>query len=291
MNTISFAFSAAAKKMWNADIANNDKVKAVVFISAKPDNFIAGADIQDIKNIENKQDILPVIEDGLEFFKSMKSKGVPMVSAINGPALGGGLEWALWCDYRVASDSDKTKMGLPEVKLGLLPGFGGTQNLFPLVGTQKAMDMMLTGKEVRPKQAKKMGLVDLVVSPHGLEEAAVKAAEELAAGTIKVSVPRKKKSWMNWAIEDTPPGQNKMWETIDKMIMKNTNGNYPAPYKIIECVKEGLKGGDKDAAFKFEREVRQSEGLSEATAKALYRSYITNNFPLVASLHTVARSS
>ncbi|GMH77125.1 hypothetical protein TrRE_jg4454 [Triparma retinervis] len=254
MNTISFAMSAAAKKMWSENIADRSDVKAVVFISAKKDNFIAGADIQDIKNIEDKSQLIPVIEDGLNFFKAMKAKGVPMVSAINGPALGGGLEWALWCDYRVASDSAKTKMGLPEVKLGLLPGFGGTQNLFPLVGTQKAMDMMLTGKEVRPAQAKKMGLVDLVVSPHGLEHAAIKAAEGLAAGKIKVTVPRKKKSWMNWAIEDTPPGQSKMWETIDKMIMKNTNGNYPAPYAIIECVKEGLKGGDKDKAYKFERE-------------------------------------
>jgi enoyl-CoA hydratase/long-chain 3-hydroxyacyl-CoA dehydrogenase len=220
MNTISFAMSAAAKKMWNENIADRSDVKAVVFISAKKDNFIAGADIQDIKNMEDKSQMIPVIEDGLNFFKSMKAKGVPMVSAINGPAMGGGLEWALWCDYRVASDSPKTKMSLPEVKLGLLPGFGGTQNLFPLVGVQKAMDMMLTGKEIRPAQAKKMGLVDLVVSPHGLESSAIRAAEELASGKIKVTVPRKKKSWMNWAIEETPPGQSKMWETIDKMIMK-----------------------------------------------------------------------
>mmetsp|Transcript_917 Transcript_917/g.1992 ORF Transcript_917/g.1992 Transcript_917/m.1992 type:complete len:780 (+) Transcript_917:38-2377(+) len=254
VNTISFEMSAAAKAMWNAEIAPRNDVKAVVFISAKSDNFIAGADIQDIKNMEDKSQLLPIIEDGIDFFKDMKAKGVPMVCAINGPALGGGLEWALWCDYRVCSDSSKTKMGLPEVKLGLLPGFGGTQNLFPLVGVQAAMDMMLTGKDIRPPKAKKMGLVDLVVSEHQLEGAAIAAAEDLASGKVKVKVPRKPKSWMNWAIEDTPPGQNKMWETINKMVMKNTNGVYPAPFAIIDCVKEGLKSSDMDARYKFERE-------------------------------------
>jgi enoyl-CoA hydratase/carnithine racemase len=143
--------------MWSTEIAPRSDVKSVVFISAKKDNFIAGADIQDIKNMEDKTKLLPIIEDGIEFFKDMKSKKIPLVCAINGPALGGGLEWALWCDYRVCSDSSKTKMGLPEVKLGLLPGFGGTQNLFPLIGVQGAMDMMLTGKDIRPAKAKKNG--------------------------------------------------------------------------------------------------------------------------------------
>ena len=166
MNTISFAMADEAKRMWMENIHTNDAVKSVVFISGKKDSFIAGADIQDIKNLDDKSKMIPIIADGIDFFKTMKSKGVPLVSAIHGPALGGGLEWALWCDYRVCTDSSKTKMGLPEVKLGLLPGFGGTQNLYPLVGLQKAMDMMLTGKDIRPAQAKKMGLVDLVVSEH-----------------------------------------------------------------------------------------------------------------------------
>ena len=102
-----------------------------------------------------------------------------------------------------------------------------------------AMDMMLTGKDIRPAKAKKMGLVDLVVSEHQLESSAIRAAEDLANGDIKVKIPRKPKSWMAWGIEDTPPGQSKMWETINKMVMKNTNGVYPAPFAIIECVKEG----------------------------------------------------
>ena len=117
VNSISFALSEEAKVMWRDEIENNPDVKAVVFSSAKPDMFIAGADIFDIKKIENKQDLVGLIEDGMNMFQNMRAKKVPLVCAIDGPALGGGLEWAMWCDYRVASDSPKTKLGLPEVKL------------------------------------------------------------------------------------------------------------------------------------------------------------------------------
>mmetsp|Transcript_26218 Transcript_26218/g.39691 ORF Transcript_26218/g.39691 Transcript_26218/m.39691 type:complete len:791 (+) Transcript_26218:113-2485(+) len=251
VNTISFALKDEAKMMWKNEIENNDNIKAIVFTSAKPNMFIAGADIFDIKSIENKQDLVPLIEDGLEFFQHMKKKNVPLVAAIDGPALGGGLEWALWCDYRICTDSSKTKLGLPEVKLGLLPGFGGTQNLHKLVGLQAAMDMMLTGKDIRPAKAKKMGLVDLVVTPAALEKVAIDHAAQLANGSLKVK--KKKKSLMNRFIEDTPPGRNMMWKKVKEMVDKNTNGNYPAPYSIMEAVKYGL---DKPSErYKNEREL------------------------------------
>jgi len=112
VNTISFALSDEARQMWKSEIENNSNVKAVVFSSAKPDMFIAGADIFDIKRIENKDDLVGLIEEGINFFKHMREKKVPLVCAINGPALGGGLEWAMWCDYRVCSDSPKTKVRL-----------------------------------------------------------------------------------------------------------------------------------------------------------------------------------
>jgi enoyl-CoA hydratase/long-chain 3-hydroxyacyl-CoA dehydrogenase len=252
VNTISFALSKEAQKLWKDEIENNSSIKAVVFTSAKPGMFIAGADIFDIQSLENKQDVIPFIEEGLTFFQNMKKKGVPLVAAIDGPALGGGLEWALWCDYRICSDSSKTKLGLPEVKLGLLPGFGGTQNLPALVGLQNAMDMMLTGKEVRPDKAKKMGLVDLCVAPQSLQQVAISCAEQLAAGTLKAK--RKPKSLQNRLLEDNKLGQTIIWNQIEKMVQKNTAGKYPAPFAIIDCVKYGLehpKGNDK---YKHERE-------------------------------------
>lgn len=248
VNTISFAFADEAKQLWQQEI--HGKAKAVVFTSAKPNMFIAGADIFDIKQIENKQDLVPLIADGVAFFQSWKKEDLPLVAAIDGPALGGGLEWALWCDYRICTDSPKTKLGLPEVKLGLLPGFGGTQNLPATVGLQNAMDMMLTGKEIRPDKAKKMGLVDLVVAPASLRQAAMEAAEQLASGKLQ---PKKKpKSWMNRALEDTSIGRSIVWKQIEKMVQKNTDGHYPAPFSIIQCVQYGLE--NPSDRFKNERE-------------------------------------
>ena len=252
VNTISFALKDEAETLWNDEIHNNNSVKGVVFTSGKKDNFIAGADIFDIQSLEDKQDVIPLIESATKFFQHLKSKNVPLVCAIDGPALGGGLEWALWCDYRICTDSNKTKLGLPEVKLGLLPGFGGTQNLHPLVGLQKAMDMMLTGKDIRPKQAKRMGLVDLVVAPQSLEQVAVETAIGLANGSVKKS--KKKKSIMDKLIEETSLGRHVMWKKINDMVQKNTNGKYPSPFAIIDTVKYGLDHPKGDAKFKFERE-------------------------------------
>jgi enoyl-CoA hydratase/long-chain 3-hydroxyacyl-CoA dehydrogenase len=250
VNSISFDLSKEAKKLWQEEIANNSSVKAVVYSSAKPDMFVAGADIFDLQSVENKQDLVGLIEDGMDFFQSMRDKKVPLVCAIDGPALGGGLEWAMWCDYRVCSNSPKTKLGLPEVKLGLLPGFGGTQNLHKLVGLQNAMDMMLTGKDIRPDKAKKMGLVDLVVAPQSVESVAIQSALDMANGKLK---PKPKpKSWMNWLLEDTSVGQKVIWSQIDKMVKKNTNGNYPSPYAIIQCVQHGL--ANPATKYKNERE-------------------------------------
>ncbi len=253
VNTISFSLKDEAETLWNNEIHNNPSIKGVVFASSKKDNFIAGADIFDIQSLEKKEDVIPLIESAMKFFQKLKSKNVPLVCAIDGSALGGGLEWALWCDYRICTDSDKTKLGLPEVKLGLLPGFGGTQNLYPLVGLQKAMDMMLTGKDIRPQQAKKMGLVDLVVAKQSLEQVAIDTAVGLANGTIKKS-KGKKKSLMDKVIEDTSLGRHFMWKTINDMVQKNTNGKYPAPLAIIDTVKYGLDHPTGDAKYKFERE-------------------------------------
>jgi enoyl-CoA hydratase/long-chain 3-hydroxyacyl-CoA dehydrogenase len=250
VNTISFALADEAQVLWKQEIENNKDVKAVVFSSAKPNMFVAGADIFDLQNTSNKQDLIDICADGVAFFQHMSAKGVPLVCAIDGPALGGGLEWALWCDYRVCSDSPKVKLGLPEVKLGLLPGFGGTQNLLPLVGLQNAMDMMLTGKDVRPDKAKKMGLVDQVVASQSVEKVAIQSALDLASGKLKVK--RKSKTWMNRILEDTSLGQKVIWNQIDKMVQKNTNGNYPSPFAIIQCVQHGL--ANPKTKYKNERE-------------------------------------
>ncbi len=138
-------------------------VKAVVFISGKKDNFVAGAKIDALQAIKTAADASAASRQGQQGFDRLDAFPKPVVAAIHGACLGGGLEWALACDYRIATDSPKTTLGLPEVQLGLIPGAGGTQRLPALIGAQAALDLILTGKNVKPSKAKKLGLVDEVV--------------------------------------------------------------------------------------------------------------------------------
>jgi len=252
VNTLSFAAKDEASALWEQEIKKNSSIKAVIFASSKHESFIAGADIFDIQSLEDKSDATAHIESAFRLFRNMQSKNIPLVCAINGDALGGGLEWTLWCDYRICSDNDKVKLGLPEVKLGLLPGFGGTQNLHQLIGLQKSLDMMLTGKNVTPRKALKMGLVDRIVAPQSLETVALVVAEGLANGTL--SKKPRKKMIMDRIIENSYPGRYLMWKKINEMVQKNTCGNYPAPLAIIACVKYGLSHPNGDQKYAHERE-------------------------------------
>eukprot|EP00904_Undaria_pinnatifida_P013727 jgi/Undpi1/9485/HiC_scaffold_27.g11941.m1 len=245
MNTISGEFRQEIEDIWLGQIAEDPSVKAVVFISGKPDNYIAGADIRMISSTKNKSDLKKICMDGHATFDILAKKGIPVIAAINGACLGGGLEWALHCDYRLATTSSKTVLGLPEVKLGLLPGWGGTQLLHPLVGLQAALDMILTGKNIRPHKALKMGLVDQLVDPASLEAVAVDAAAALAAGTLKSK--RKPKALMNRLIEDNPAGRSMMWKKVGEKVAKSTGGNYPNASAIVDCIKFGLTSSKQDA--------------------------------------------
>ena len=155
----------------------------MVLVSGKPDNFIAGADINQLASCQSAQELETLSKNGKNLLARLRKGGKPVVAAINGKCLGGGLEVALACDHRIASTD--AVMALPEVMLGLLPGAGGTQRLPKLVGTPAALDMMLTGKNIPAKKAKKMGLVDDVVDSKALENNAIRAAQDLASKTLK----------------------------------------------------------------------------------------------------------
>jgi enoyl-CoA hydratase/long-chain 3-hydroxyacyl-CoA dehydrogenase len=249
MNTLGDGIMKEAEEMWAKHIENDSNIKAAVFISSKPDNFIAGADIQMIKKFEDKTKLKDLCMTGHDFFDRLKKKNIPLVAAIHGACLGGGLEWALKCDYRIATTDKKTKLGLPEVMLGLLPGWGGTQNLPALVGYKEAVPMILMGKEVRPDKAKKIGLVDLVVDQYALESVAVDHARKLADGSLKKT--KKKKSWERWFLEDTPIGKNMFWKEVDKGL-KKTGGHYPAPYAIKDCIQMSQSGKSKRECLEYE---------------------------------------
>ncbi|MGZ3460888.1 MAG: enoyl-CoA hydratase-related protein, partial [Archangium sp.] len=164
-------------------------VKSVVFLSGKKDSFVAGAKIDFLQTLPSAAEATATSRQGQEGFDRLDAFPKPVVAAIHGACLGGGLEWALACDYRVATDSPKTTLGLPEVQLGLIPGAGGTQRLPALLGVQAALDLILTGKNVKPSKAKKLGLVDEVVPVSILRQVAMRRARELAEGMLKVERP------------------------------------------------------------------------------------------------------
>src|SRR5450759_104745 len=181
-------------------------VQGAVLISGKPDTFIAGADIDQFLEFTSAADAARASGDGHQLMDRLEHGRVPWVAAINGACLGGGLEASLACAYRVAGDSPKTVLALPEVQLGLIPGAGGTQRLPRTVGLQVALDMILTGKNIRAKKALQNGLVDELVHPTILRDIAVQRARDLGAG--KIARTRERKSGATGALlENNPVGR------------------------------------------------------------------------------------
>lgn len=236
------------------ELEKDPEVKAAVMISRKKD-FIAGADIEAFANVKKEGDWQPIAKKGHEILNRLEKSKKPVVAAINGACMGAGLEIALACAARVASDSPKTILSLPEVKLGLLPGGGGTQRLPRLVGIQKALDMMLTGKNVFAYPAKKMGLVDRLSTKEALLDAAICLAKELTKGPFK---REDKRSGMEKFLEGNPITKGVIFKKAKEMVDGQTKGNYPAPYEILECVRIGMTSGEKRG---YEEEVKRFEKL------------------------------
>lgn len=239
-NIIKIEFVEQANKVFD-DLARDHQVKGIVFISGKPDSFIAGADIHMLAACENAEQVTKLARSGQAFCDRVAAFNKPVVAAIDGICLGGGLELALACHGRVCSDSDKTRLGLPEVQLGLLPGSGGTQRLPRLIGLMAAFDMMLTGRQLRAVQAKKRGLVDYVVPSTILLKAALKRISELKLSG-KLSPPQYPKR-LQWSLGKIPQLRRLFFDQVRKRTQAKTKGHYPSPERIIECVETGLQNG------------------------------------------------
>jgi len=233
--------------------------KSAVLISGKPGCFIAGADIKMLEQCKTAEEATELSKGCQDLLFEVEKSQKPVVAAIQGSCLGGGLEVAMACHYRIAVDGMKTAMGLPEVMLGVLPGGGGTQRLPALTGIPNSLDMALTGKTLNAKKAKKVGLVDAVVEHLGpgagtdqaatthkyLEEIAIDTAKKLGNGTMKLPnrAPKNfQKKAENFAF-GLGPVKDYVFKTAKGKVMKQTNGLYPAPLKILESVRAGLDGG------------------------------------------------
>ncbi len=220
---------------------DDPSTRAIVLISGKPDNFIAGADIEEFTALTSQDAAERLSFEGQETVSRVETFQKPVVAAIHGACLGGGLELALACHYRIATDHPKTQLGLPEVQLGLIPGAGGCQRLPRLIGARAALDMILTGKSERASKALRLGLVDEVVPKSILREVAVAAADRL----VRQGLPdRSRNSGMAGLLLDrTSAGRRLVYRAARQHVLKRTAGHYPAPLAALEAVRVGLEQG------------------------------------------------
>jgi 3-hydroxyacyl-CoA dehydrogenase/enoyl-CoA hydratase/3-hydroxybutyryl-CoA epimerase len=213
-------------------------VKAIVLRSGKPDIFIAGADIEEFVALRSVEEATRLSKDGQLLMQRVADSTKPVVAAIHGACMGGGLELALACDYRVASDHPKTVLGFPEVQLGLIPGAGGSNRLPRLIGASAALDMILTARNERGKQALALGLIDELVPEPILLDIAVAAAARLSR-TGKMSSRR----GGSFLLDRNRLGRFLVYRKAKEQVAKKTSGHYPAPLRAIDVVRTALDHG------------------------------------------------
>jgi len=229
------------------ELSANRAIHALVIRSGKEDSFIVGADIAEIRDITVPARGEELARTGQATFAKLEALPFPTVAAIHGPCMGGGLELALACTYRVISNDAKTALALPEVKLGIIPGFGGTQRLPGLVGLTNSLDMILSGKSVYARKAGKIGLADEVT----YKEMVVRVARD----TVKKGIGkphqvqrRSTKPLLVKLVDGNPLTRFFAYGIAKKKVLRETRGNYPAPLAALDAIRYGLIHG-KQAGY------------------------------------------
>lgn len=256
LNTLSTPMTARFEEIL-AGLKGQPDLQGVVLYSGKQDSFIAGFDIKELRAFNaDPSGLDALIERGHKLMSSFETLGVPIVAAIHGACLGGGLEVALACDARVATEHKRTKLGLPEVMLGVIPGGGGTQRLSRLIELQSALDMILTGKQLSAKSALRLGVVDEVVHPGILLEVAAARAKRMYQEQKTSQSPLQLAQQELGELLSSPqaaavklvsktPARKLIFEKAKESVLEKTKGHYPAPLKALEVIEHGLSHGFK----------------------------------------------
>ena len=237
-------FTAAVMKELDGlldQVAADQSVKAVVFVSGKPDSFIVGADINELAEISDETDALGKAKAGQRVFDKIAALRVPTVAVVHGACMGGGTELALACDYRLASDDPKTTIALPEVNLGILPGWGGTQRMPRLIGLAQGLTLVMTGKPAVGKKALKLGLVDGLVAKAFLRDQAGAFVGQVLTGKGRRNVGKKRKQAIGRLmrlVQWLPPTRSLIFKKAEKQVLEKTKGHYPAPIKALGVIRE-----------------------------------------------------
>jgi 3-hydroxyacyl-CoA dehydrogenase/enoyl-CoA hydratase/3-hydroxybutyryl-CoA epimerase len=213
--------------------------RAVVFRSNKPTGFLAGADVKRIQRIPTEEEARTVQSVGQQLFDRIENLPCPTIAAIHGVCLGGGLEFALSCKYRVAKNDSQTKIGLPEVSLGLIPGWGGTQRLPKLVGLRQALRLILEGSSLSAAKAAAIGLVDLATGAETFDSELKQFVDDRLNGQ---PTHRKGRGLVGALLEGTGPGRS-IFLSVTKRKLGNRVHDYPALPAALRAISAGLKGG------------------------------------------------
>jgi 3-hydroxyacyl-CoA dehydrogenase / enoyl-CoA hydratase / 3-hydroxybutyryl-CoA epimerase len=281
VNTLRAATAAALERALLA-IEADPAVRAAVLLSGKPDSFIVGADIEMLRAAKTAGAAEAMSREAQAGFARLAGLKKPVVAAIHGPCLGGGFELALACHGRVASDDPRTVVGLPEVQLGLLPGADGLQRVAEIVGVLEALDLGTTGKSVKARKARRLGLVDEVVPASILTQAAVELALSLAERASggssgkrrgapaprrdRRAAPFSAKGLQALALEKNPIGRSMLFKKARQAAFKKTQGHYPAIDLIIDVL-EAWAGKGMEASREVEARAFGQLVVSEAAAR------------------------
>jgi len=222
------------------EIEKDRALRAAVIASRAPGSFMAGADIREFLAVETPEQVRAVVREGQAMLDRLEGARTPVVAAVHGACMGGGVEVALACRAIVASDHPSTRFAFPEVRLGLLPGLGGTQRLPERVGVAPALDMALTGRSVYARRARSMGLVDVTTPRESLLHAAVTAARGLADGSWRRPAAKRRP---REALRESALARPLVFRSARARIARTSGGHYPAPERIVQVVRTGIERG------------------------------------------------
>lgn len=246
-------------------VSKDKDIKGLILISGKPDTFVIGADLFEIRRAKGVEDIQKLCTIGHTIFNDLSKLPFPTVAAINGACLGGGLELALSCSRRIATDNPATIIGLPETRLGLIPGLGGTQRLPRLIGLKSALEIILTADPLSSQRALEMGIVDKVVPANDLIEEAEKLIFELEKtgdfDAFNYGASRNH--------DDLSPEKSaKLFAITERSLRIKTKGNYPAQTMVIDAIKTGLEQG-MEAGLKKEQDIFSHLAMTDVSANLI----------------------
>jgi 3-hydroxyacyl-CoA dehydrogenase/enoyl-CoA hydratase/3-hydroxybutyryl-CoA epimerase len=274
VNTLGTPLMTELERLLDA-LRERDDVRGVILISGKENTFIAGADLEEIEALQSAEEAQAASRFGQRVFEKIETLGKPVVAAVHGTCLGGGCEMILACHRRILTEHPSTKVGLPEVKLGILPGFGGTQRLPRVVGLQAALDMILTGRNLDAPRAQRLGLADRLAYPGLLRAEALRDVRKLIeSGRWRIDRPTRQKGFGR-LLDRSGWGQRLVLRMAAKRVRKQTQGHYPAPLAALESLRHGLRS--RGRAYEREAELLGRLAMSDVSRNLVHLFRLTEH--------------